>query len=164
MSEQPITFKYKKGLIEGGYSFTIRSNVITLPEYIERLENPGIQEALQYEAQKAHYHYVNEVNRQKKYGEKVNSFIAKQDATKRAKDEARIKYEDIWQEVEDAQKAARIYAIPNHDAPHDNAINNQTNTKFIVAINDLNDSTKLVLYEGTEITIRLVCSDAKAIH
>ena len=100
MFEQTIKFQYKKGIVVGDYSFSAKNNIIILSGYIERLENNRVREAIKYEAQIARSFYVDEVNRLKSEGEKVNTFYVKSVATKIAKEEVRIKFSDIWDEIE----------------------------------------------------------------
>ena len=101
MSEQSIKFQYQKGEVVGGYSFSAYNNVITLPKYVQKLENLKIREAIQYEAKTARSLYIEEVTRLKAKGKKINSSIVKREATKKAKDKAQTKYAEIWSEVED---------------------------------------------------------------
>jgi len=104
MSEQAVVFQYQPGTVVGGYSFSIKNNIITLPGHVERLENAVAREAIQFEATKARSFYVNEVKRLKASGVKVNSVLAKREAITQAREETRTKYSDIWGEVENARK------------------------------------------------------------
>ena len=111
MSEKPIKFQYQAGIVTGGYSFSAYDNIITLSEYVEKLENVKIREAIQYEAKTARTFYVEEINRLKANGEKINSYNVKRDATIKAKDKAQAKYAEIWSEVEDTYKSSHSLSI-----------------------------------------------------
>ena len=134
MSEKPIKFQYQKGIIADIYSFSANNNVITLSEYIEKLENAKIREAIQYEAKIARALYVDEVNRLKREGKKVNTFLIKREASKMAKKEAQAVYTDIWGEVE------RIYAnpppIPVATATGNTKIIHLKNIEFFIAVTE----------------------------
>ena len=113
MSEQSIKFQYQNGEVTGGYSFSAYSNVITLPKYVQKLENTKIREAIQYEAKTAHSFYIEEVARLRNRGEKINSSLVKRDATRKAKDMAQTKYAEIWSEVEGVYNLPPVYeSIP----------------------------------------------------
>ena len=109
MSEQTIKYQYQVGVITGGYSFSANNNIITLSGYVEELENAKVREAIQFEAQKARTYYVEKVNRIKAAGGKVNNFLTKYEAVKRAKEDAKAMYADVWDEVEAINKT--------HDTP-----------------------------------------------
>jgi hypothetical protein len=104
MPEQPIKFQYQEGVVTGGYSFSAQSNIIKLSGYVQKLENRRVCEAIQYEAQKARFYYVEEVKRVKAAGGKVNNVLTKYEAVKKAKEDTRALYADVWSEVEDTYK------------------------------------------------------------
>ena len=142
MSE--VRFQYKTGLVTGGYSFSLHSNVIILPEYIKRLANDRIRAALLYEAERCRKHYVTEVNRLKALGERVNTFLIKREATNKAKAETKAKFSDVWDEVERTYEASINPTAPPHPSsatPHaDNAgrdpapCNPNSEIKFTVTV------------------------------
>lgn len=133
-----IKFQYQTGVVTGGYSFSAYNNIITLSGYVEKLENAKIREAIQYEAKTARSFYVDEVNRLKANGEKVNSFIVKQEATRKAKDIAQTKYAEIWSEVEDVYKNPPLLAEKTG------------NTKIYTNITRLKDVEFFVAVSGSE--------------
>jgi len=100
MSNDAIKFKYKPSYIPKGYSFSVKNNIILLPEYFESIENERVRVAMQYVAMRARHHYVSEVNELKAAGKKVNTYFAKHDAGSKAEEEAKIKFSDVWDEVE----------------------------------------------------------------
>jgi len=63
MTKQAVSFKYETGIISDGYSFSAYNNVIKLPEYVKKLENIKVREAIQYEAMTARTLYVYEVKK-----------------------------------------------------------------------------------------------------
>jgi len=137
MSERPIKFKYQKGLIVGGYSFSAYDNIITFSEYVQQLENEKIREAIQYEAKTAHSFYIYEVKRLKANGEMVKTSRVKYEAIKRAKEDAKIKYADIWDDVEDTYKHPPPLSVEiiTHNAENDNPnIILQKGVNFIVVV------------------------------
>lgn len=156
MLEQSVKFKYKANAVTGEYSFSALDNVITLPEYVAKLENPRVREAIKYEAEKARSYYINEVKELKTSKVKVNNFRTKREAVKRAREEAQQKYFDIWDEVEAAQKSARIYETSKStpDTPPDSN-HADKDIKYLVTVKDAGGVTQLALCEGAELTIRL---------
>ena len=100
MSKQVKKYQYKKGVVQGGYSFSVHNDVIILSEYVGKLEDDRVREAILFEAERARHHYVTEVKRLKTLGKKVNTYLIKQEATKIAKAEARTKFADVWDKVE----------------------------------------------------------------
>jgi hypothetical protein len=138
MSERPIKFKYQKGIVTGGYSFSVKNNIITLSEYVEKLD-PAIREAIQYEAKTARSFYIDEVNRLKANGEKVRTCRIKYEAVKRAKEEAEGKYADIWCDVEDIYNSQPLLSeettTGNAESNNPNIII-QKGVKFIVVAAD----------------------------
>ena len=134
MSEQVVVFRYQPGAVVGGYSFSIKNNIITLPGHVEKLENAVAREAIQFEATKARSFYVNEVKRLKASGAKINAVLLKREAIIKAKAEARIKYANILGEVENAYstplQAARVVTA-DVKGNNPNSSNEQAN-RFII--------------------------------
>jgi hypothetical protein len=154
MSEQPIIFQYQTGTITGGYSFSAYSNKIILPEYVKKLKDTKIREAIHYEAKTARSFYLVEVSRLKSNGEKINSFLVKRDATEKAKAESYIKFSDVWEEVERIYKENEPVKVPRQ---HSTANRNKNNIvphfqsegkNFIVAIVTLDALNEATAREG----------------
>ena len=134
MSPISIKFQYQEGVVKCGYSFSAYNNVIMLPEYVEKLENTKIREAIQYEAKTARSFYVDEVNRLKAKGEKVSSFIAKREAIRKAKDMAQTKYAEIWSEVEDIYNNPPLHLVNSENLASFTHISCQKDVEFFVAV------------------------------
>lgn len=113
MLKQPIKFQYKAGIIIDGYSFSAYNNTITLSGYIEKLDNAKIREAILYEAETARSFYVEEVNRLKASGRKINSYLVKREAISKAKNKTQAKYAEIWSEVVDTYKTPPLSVEPS---------------------------------------------------
>jgi hypothetical protein len=134
MSEQSVIFRYRKGIVAGDYSFSAKNNIITLSGYIERIDNPAIREAIQYEAKKARSFYIEEVNRLKEIGEKVRTCRVKYEAVQKAKEEAYTKYGDIWGEVEHIYKSPPQITAEATDKPNNNPCSTDEFTGLLMAI------------------------------
>lgn len=162
MLGQPVELRYQGNAITGGYSFSALNNTIILPEYVEQLENPKIREAIQYEAEKARHYYIAEVNRLKTIGEsKVNTFLTKREAVKKAKTEAQMMYGDVWQEIETILKTNKISKLSKSQSETlinigDDDISK--GVKFLVTVKGVDDIAQLVLCESAELTIKVVQS------
>jgi len=148
MSSRSIKFHYKAGAVIGGYSFSAYDNIITLPRYVEKLDNAKIREAIQYEAKTARSFYIEEVNRLKANGEKINSFLVKREATRKAKDKAQAKYAEIWSEVEDIYKTPPPLSVAPAKTTSNRNKFNITNIKdigfFIAVVGSDNLLDKLI--------------------
>jgi len=162
MLEQAIEFRYQANAITGGYSFSAKNNIINLPEYVERISNPRTRTAIQYEAEKARYHYVAEVGRLKALGEnKVDTFLVKREAVKKAKKETQTLYADVWQEVELIQKSGKIYEtskIEPETAIDIDCSDTSKGIKFLVTVKGADDIAQWMLCESAELTIKVVQS------
>ena len=166
MTEQ-VRFQYQKGIVTGGYSFSVGNNIITLPAYVEDIANARVREAIQHEAEKARRYYIEEVNRLKMLGEKVSTFYAKREATMKAIEETRAKYADIWDEVETAKKAVKLSETtkPKHETPQPNDLKTDSapchakDTRFLVTVKGYGNTTQQIVclvYEGEELSIKVL--------
>jgi len=158
MHETPVKIQYKSGYIQGGYSFSIKNNIIFLPDYVKNLENERVLVAVQYVAIRARHHYVAEVSRLKASGEIVNTFYIKQDAGNKAKDEVQVKFSDVWDEVERTYKilerlkpSAKITTTISHKEPESgNTAHPCKGRKYVVAVVDSDTLAQWTSCEGAQ--------------
>ena len=140
MSEQPIKFQYQTGIAIWGYAFSASNNSITLSDYVGKLENARIREAIQYEAQRARYYYVEAVNRIKTAGGSVNNFRTKSEAVKRAKEDAHTLYADVWSEAENTYRnpPQASTAAPQCDSADISLCYSDDTKRYLVTVSELN--------------------------
>ena len=137
MLDKSINFKYHTGMVTGDYSFSANNNTITLSGYVEKLENARIREAMQFEAIVARRLYVDEVNKLRASGRLANTFHIKREATIKAKEQAKVNYADVWNEVENIYKNPPLTSVTK---PTGNTENNIINlfhvkdTEILVAV------------------------------
>jgi len=146
MSRESVKFQYHTGIVVGNYSFSANNDIITLSGYVEKLEDDRIREAIKFEAITARAFYVDELNRRKLMGDRINSSNIKSEATRRAKVEAKDKYFDIWDMVEN------IYKIPPK------IFATKPTIKLLIKLPTLTERlAQFTLYKGAQLDASIIC-------
>lgn len=155
MSHQQVVFQYKMGIVTDGYSFSAHNNIIILSGYIEKLENAKVRDAIHYEAEHARSLYIDNINKMKTAGEKLNTFLAKREAIKKAKEATKIMYADVWDDMESIKNICKSSIIPSNiptesnptklsDQPHHPIRFIDKKATLLIAVSDPNNNNQWI--------------------